>query len=276
MHAIDEIHPPKRLNILSRGLRGVRPRHAWLPALAVVVWLPACDLSKDDAGDDGETAAATATSGAQDSGAEGSTGGGAPPAPGSASATSTTGGDPGPPSGGVTSSATATSGGGDGPGDPGACGVIPAPEGVGNWEYQVDCAGGCSFGYVVLDPIDNWQEIGECLCDQADCGEPVGGEAEAGGVPDMCIEIQPNDGPGYYEAMCECESCTLNFDDIHPDSAAALFEGELDACDCLCLEAGCGYSEGGGGEVGGDGFDDGDPGPTSDGGETGWGGSTTG
>ena len=232
----------------------------WLSALALFATASGCTLAKS-VGDDPmmvEGASSSTTSGG--------------PAGGAGSLSATSGN---PTAGGAT--ATSTSGGSPGFPGPDACGIEPVPEGLPGYYYSYTCEGGCVFNYVVPLPLD--EDAGECLCEAAGCGPYAGDEVsddeEEGGVGTddyngTCeVEIMPNDGPGYYEFTCDCDICSVDFQDIHPDSVDALFDN-LTACECLCLEAGCGYHDGGagGGVEGGDakGESDGGPGPTTGGG----------
>lgn len=234
----------------------------WLSALALFATTAGCTLAKS-VGDDpmmGEGASSGTTGGPMAGGV------------GSLSATSGN-----PTAGGASATATSTSGA---PGFPGpeVCGVQPVPDGLPGFHYSYACAGGCIFNYTVPLPLPD--DVGECLCEAADCGlysgDELGDDGDEGGVgtdgyDGVCdVEIMPNDGPGYYEFMCDCDVCSVEFQDIHPDSVDALFEDELSACECLCLEAGCGYHDGGGGGgvEGGDAGEGsgGGPGPTTSGG----------
>ena len=235
-----------------------------LAIVAVTTSLPGCVLAKsigevpelmegtDDGGDDGSTGGGMDSATSQGPGSASSAGGSATSA-GSASA-----GD----------SATATSGGGF-PG-PEACGIEPVPEGLPGYMYSFSCAGGCTFEYVVPLPLDDYESTSNCLCDAAGRGEPSGEVGEVGGGPGgtgsydgVCdVVIEPNEGPGYFEGTCLCQTCDVKFEDIDMASVRALALG----CDCICLEAGCGYAEGSvGGEDGGESSGGGSEGTTSGG-----------
>lgn len=246
------------------------------PILALTASLCSCTLAKsvgDDPGElDGDGGAADSSMGAsstsQGPGGTSAGGGGGPSAEG----------------GGNTSGPSATGGADTGafPG-PIACGIEPVPDGFPGWQYAFACEGGCYFEYVVPHQLEDYEDVLACLCEGSACGDPGGEAGEVGGAPagtgtydGVCdVEITPNDGPGYYEAECYCESCTVSFEDISFESMSALVDGDPAACDCLCLESGCGYSEGAGG-----GGSPGSPGTGATGGGGGTGGpgrsSTTG
>lgn len=224
--------------------------HYWLPFFALSVSLCSCVIPKS-VGDDPDSMDSAAnmddaSESSDSAGAETSiSGGSSTTSPGGTSTTS-----------GGNASATSTGGGAV---DPGACGLEPVPPGLPGWIYAFSCgeSGSCGFEYVLPHQLDNYDEVAECLCAASGCGVPSGEVGEVGGGPGgtssydgVCdVEVVPNDGPGYFEAQCVCESCTITFEDVHPDSIEPLLEDG--ACDCLCLEAACGYSESGGGEVGG-------------------------
>ncbi|MEM6994522.1 MAG: hypothetical protein AAF721_28660 [Myxococcota bacterium] len=226
----------------------------WIPSIVLSASLCSCVLV-GSVGDDPET---------MDSGnlasSEGTEGGesdaGAPTTVGNSSngnTSTTSGGNP------SASSATATSTSGGFPNVEEACGIESVPPGLPGYIYDFACTDGCGLGVVVPLPLDDYDAVADCVCAGLDCGEPNGEVGEVGGGPGgtssyegVCdVDIMPNDGPGFYEVQCACEACNVTFEDIHPDSAEAFIDDAF-ACDCLCLEAGCGYSEGGGGVGGGE------------------------
>ncbi|MBL4689526.1 MAG: hypothetical protein JKY37_33365, partial [Nannocystaceae bacterium] len=207
----------------------------WLsPLVLSALLLPGCDLSKP-VGD--EPAMAESGESGQGAGASEST----------------------------TTTASAGGGGDAGGGfDFAACGVDPVPPGLPGFTYSYECEGDCgSVDMVVPLPLPDIEAVGECLCASAGCdsvaGEVGEGGGDGGGTPyeGVCdVEIVANDGPGDYAATCTCEVCDVHFEDIHPDSLDQFLIGDETLCNCLCLEAGCGYTNGGG-EGGGDGGDGG-------------------
>lgn len=228
----------------------------WLPVVGLALLLPGCLVAKS-VGDDPDTAD---LSDSADSATEDPSDTATPPdssTSGSASGTSTSSGTGAPTATSGTVS-TVTTGGGD---PLMQCGVEPVPPGLPGYMYSFECGTGqCSFAFVVPLPLDSDEDVAACLC-EIGCGEPFGGEAEVGGGtpgphgPDydgVCdVEIYPNEGGGYYEQLCACETCEVSVEDVSAQTVLSPLE-----CDCLCLEAGCGYSEGGTSGVGSDGESD--------------------
>lgn len=248
----------------------------WLPAFGLALLLPGCVVPKSVGDDPEETADLSDSSDPE--GEESSDGASSETSDGSG--TSTTGLPPGvttgqpDTAGGVTTAATGNV-------DPfEACGVEPSPANLPGFEYMFEC-GSCTFDFKHALPLGDEFEVGECLCNTAGCGGAVGGVAEGGGTPGphgpdymgVCdVDIEANDGDGYYEQTCHCQVCDVRIEDISPGT----FVGD-DGCNCLCLEAGCGYSEGSSGSVSGGGTGgetESQGGTESDGGSSG--GSTTG
>ena len=176
--------------------------------------------------------------------------------PGTASASTTTGANPGSVS--VTSGADEDEAGDDeGPSETTGgldqdaalelCGVEVMPPVPGGPHHTAGlmCDGGCFVEVESSVELDLFGVHGECLCEALGCGPAVGGSTSTsdapgdtetdGGDPDGCGV--PFGGDESF--ICGCEACSVSVNSV--DETWLDDQDDLsETCECLCGVAGCG------------------------------------